>query len=729
MNRLYFGLIGLLLTACQAEQWQATGGGLQITLGEDLSVATRATPAELDEPAKERFNLKIFNDARTVYEGSYRETVIPAPADTYTVTAEYGDNAMLALDAPYYKGEQTGVVVPESEHATQVTVECAVANALASVKYANKEEFDDLFSSYSVRVTVENNYVVLGRNGQSEGQSAYYRAGTIPTFEFTGTLKDNGQEVSKELNDEALQTADNFAAARHCILTLSLQPSASGVILNVEKVEAENVTLSETIPVSWMPKPKVEAEGFEGNTLNFVETESKSAAIRLNTASALQDMTLQFQFEDPQLTNFNTKEYQLSTLTDEDRTALTETLGLTLPTIGETSPTLSLDNLIARLQTNAGTTTENTLTIDVQANDRWSSDDDAANRVYTLQCNRPEFSVSVDPANCWSREFTIDEITVTGNANAETLKSNLVYQYYNGTDWVECTTREQVAGRTQQFAAAAENIAEKTYRVRALYRGAIASAEVEATLETPAQLPNSGMEEWYIEEKKASGFASPDKTYYTFHPYTEGNANSSWWATNNDEAQGGTIAFGIWYEGCFASCVSYTEDVHGGTKAALIYVSGCGDGYANTSGTYVGGAMVGSLFIGSYNSGIVQGHDFKARPTSMSFWYKYKPYNSDAFKIVVSLKNGENEIATGTYEPTTYSTEDNAYNMATVDLNYTSNEKATVICVQFLASNSTSLSESNFAKGTTINYPVIGDWTVHMGSILKIDDISLVYDK
>lgn len=69
-----------------------------------------------------------------------------------------------------------------------------------------------------------------------------------------------------------------------------------------------------------------------------------------------------------------------------------------------------------------------------------------------------------------------------------------------------------------------------------------------------------------------------------------------------------------------------------------MYLSGCGDGYANTSGSYVGGAMVGSLFIGTYDSGIIQGHEFNSRPTSLSFWYKYKPYNSDAFKVVVSLK-------------------------------------------------------------------------------------------
>lgn len=140
--------------------------------------------------------------------------------------------------------------------------------------------------------------------------------------------------------------------------------------------------------------------------------------------------------------------------------------------------------------------------------------------------------------------------------------------------------------------------------------------------------------------------------------------------------------------------------------------------------------MVGSLFIGSYNSGIVQGHTFASRPTSLSFWYKYKPYNSDAFKVVVSLKNGNEEIATGTYEPAASSQEDNSYGQAVVNFTYSTTEKkATTICVQFLASNKTSLSESDFEKGTTINYPTIGNWTVHMGSVLKIDDLSLNYTK
>lgn len=728
IKSLYTAIVVLLLTDCQSERWGGLEGGFMVSLGEDVTVSTKSTPAELGKPDPELFKLKIVKESNgnTLYDGNFTGKTIPASAGLYTLTATCGDNPVLALDAPYYKGEERSVEVTEGE-TTLVEVKCSVANALTSVIYDEPEKFNDLYSSYALKIAVGNQSVSIGPS--QTYKSAYYQAGTIPVFQFVGMLKDNGQEVSTTLDDERLKDAATFAAGKHCKLTLKVKPAESGVILTVGKVEVETVSISETIPVEWLPKPKITAEGFEGNTLTFAETESKTASIKLNTSSALQDLKFKFNFSDERFAAFS-QEYQLSTLSEEYRTKIETELGISLPTIGETSPIIQLDNLIARLQTNAGEMTNNTIEMDVLANNRWSSEDETADRIYTLKCNKPEFSVSVDAANCWSREFTIDEITVT-TGNKEIIENDLVYQYYDGANWVECTTREAEKGRTQQFQETANNIHTKTYKVRALYRGVIASTEAEATLEAPEQLSNAEMEEWYIEEKKKSGtWPFRDKTYYTFHPYTEGNASAAWWDTNNDKAQGGTYALGIWYEGCFASCVSYTEDAHEGTKAALMYVSGCGDGYANTSGTYVGGAMVGSLFVGKYNSGIVQGHDFVSRPSSLSFWYKYKPYNTDAFKVVVSLKNGDKDIATGIYEPTAYSAEDSEYQQATVQLNYNEDGgKATTICVQFLASNKTELSQNDFALGTTITYPVIGDWTVHMGSILKVDDISLIYDK
>lgn len=725
IKAIYIGLIGMLLAGCQADQWESIEGGFLITLSDEVTVTTKSTPAELGEPTTDKFKLKIVNEAtnNAAYDGAYKSGRIPAAAGTYTVTATFGDNPVLALDDPYYKGDTTGVKVEEGQ-TTSITLNCKVANALATIFYADTAKFDEMYSSYGVEVKVNNSSVTIGDGTK---KSAYYQAGSKPTFTFKGILKGNNKEVSKVLENDLLSSASTFEAGQHCKLTLSMEATASGLVPTISKVEATTVTINETIPMEWLPAPKVSSTGFDENkTLTIYETVAPDAAsIDFEVAQPLQDLSFTLNFEDEQFTSLN-KDYQLSTMTDEEKIALSDA-GITLPLIGSNEPKITFSQAFnARLLSKNDRVVNNTITINsVQANNRENKDE--APLTYTIAVHKPEFTVNVLEGNIWSKTFTAEEISVSeGKGNLETIKKNLVYQYQEADGiWQDFDNQD---ARQQVFAEHPQN---RNYKVRALYRNVLASNEVDVELESQDQLQNSGMEDWYIETKKKSGtWPFEDKTYYTFHPYTTGAANSSWWDTNNDKAQGGTYALGIWYEGCFASCVSYTEDAHSGSKAALMYLSGCGDGKANTSGTYVGGAMVGSLFIGSYNGGIVQGHDFGVRPTALTFWYKYKPYNSDAFKVVISLKNGEKEIATGTYEPTAYSSEDIEYQQASVNFNYSvENEKATTICVQFLASNKTDLSESDFIKGTTITYPVVGNWTVHMGSILKIDDISLVYDK
>lgn len=729
IKAIYIGLIGMMLAGCQADQWEGIEGGFQITLSDEATVTTKSTPAELGEPTTDKFKLKIVNEAtnNAAYDGAYKSGTIPAAAGTYTVTATFGENPVLALDDPYYKGEKTSVVVKDGE-TTSVNISCSVANALATIFYADTAKFDEMYSSYGVEVKVNNyNYNYSVTIGDGTKKSAYYQAGSKPTFTFKGVLKGNNKEVSKVLENDLLSSASTFEAGQHCKLTLSMEATASGLVPTINKAEATTVTINETIPMEWLPAPKVSATGFDENkTLTIYETVAPDAAsIDFEVAQPLQDLSFTLNFEDEQFTSLN-KDYQLSTMTDEEKIALSDA-GITLPLIGSNEPKITFSQAFnARLLSKNDGVVNNTITINsVQANDRENKDE--APLTYTIAVHKPEFTVNVLEGNIWSKTFTAEEISVSeGKGNLETIKKNLVYQYQEADGiWQDFGNQD---ARQQVFAEHPQN---RNYKVRALYRNVLASNEVDVELESQDQLQNSGMEDWYIETKKKSGtWPFEDKTYYTFHPYTTGAANSSWWDTNNDKAQGGTYALGIWYEGCFASCVSYTEDAHSGSKAALMYLSGCGDGKANTSGTYVGGAMVGSLFIGSYNGGIVQGHDFGVRPTALTFWYKYKPYNSDAFKVVISLKNGEKEIATGTYEPTAYSSEDIEYQQASVNFNYSvENEKATTICVQFLASNKTDLSKNDFNMGTTITYPVIGNWTVHMGSILKIDDISLVYDK
>ena len=657
---------------------------------------------------------------KTAYDGACAAAV-PVKEGVYDLHVTYGDESAVALDAPCYTGsaERKEVILHQQ---TPVSILCKVANSLLSVVYdeTSGRLFSDAFETYRVTVTAGEQSASIE---QGSDASVYFPAGSSIRVTFHATLLGTGKEIAYELTEE--DSFANIAAGKHLKLHLALDAVETGMAVTLEKVEVETVTLNETIPLEWLPAPKLSEEGFTNKTLDVYETLAPEATIRfaVSEVTGLEDISFTTEFNDATFSGLNGT-YLLSDMTPEDIVRFKEA-GIILPLVGEKTPAIEFSSdFTGKLQAANNGTVKNTFTLNyVQANNRKNKEGQPV--AYTINVHKPEFNIQVQPGNVWSKEFTIDPVEVAeGKGDAAIIAANLTYQYQdeNG-DWQACNDANR-----QVFASHPDK---KTYKVRALYRGVITSNETEVELEMPTQLPNSNMEDWWIETKKKSGtWPFKDKTYYTFHPYAEGNANASWWDTNNDKAQGGTYALGIWYEGCFASCVSYTEDVHEGSKAALIYVSGCGDGYANTAGTYVGGAMVGSLFIGTYNSGIVQGHDFESRPTSLSFWYKYKPYKSDAFKVVVSLKNGDKEIATGIYEPAAYTDEDNKYQQATIDFNYTDDKaKATTICVQFLASNNTSLSDNNFEQGTTITYPVIGNWTVHMGSILKIDDLSLDYNK
>lgn len=723
--KLYIKLLFILcvcsvFVGCSKDDEQTERSGFVISLDEaTVDVASRATPKELGKPLDVNFHIKVVNTTTgsSVYDGAFTK-LIPVNAGSYELTASYGEDVELEFDTPYYIGKVT------AEHQknvnTPVSIPCRVGNALLSVVFENASAFNQLYTKYGLRVDVGESSKTIG--GDETAKSLYFKAGSDVKIYFDATKKDNSP-YSVDLT-AGLASVLPFKAADHAVVKLST--SAFG--LKIEKIEVEKVTVSETIPVEWLPKPKV--SGFEDIT--YVETDDAPSAVIDYTASLpIQDMELTVNMQDEQYSAYN-KTYTLSTLTSDDRANLGK-LGIELPEVGVAKTgTINLQNLIGTMQTNAGATVDNTFSLRVKANNRWS-DETAAAKTYKVEVVKPEFSVKVDERNCWSREFTVDEVSIT-SGNVERLKEKLVYQYYNGSEWVDCADRNNVKGRLQQFASRAEDISTKQYKVRALYRGAIPSNEVIATLETPTQLPNSDMEEWQSVKLGKTSIFGGRADFYDFLPYKSGESDI-WWATKNERSRDYSVSR---IKITSAPCVSYTDDssiVHGGSKSALIYTSGHGGSYASTVDIiYPEGAFAGSLFIGKYkwSDGKEQldpGHAFSKRPTSLVFWYKYIPKNTDSFKVYAELKNGNDIIASGTYIPTAISSETEWVKIELPLVYVDTPNVATDIFVQFLSTEKTSFVASDFDKKKKVSFPNMPNWEVHMGSRLYIDDISLVYDK
>lgn len=154
---------------------------------------------------------------------------------------------------------------------------------------------------------------------------------------------------------------------------------------------------------------------------------------------------------------------------------------------------MDFTSLLPQLMTDKGATVTSTIEVDVRANNRWASEDATVNRVYTLKCNKPEFSIVTNPGNFWCKEFSVDSCDIK-TGDIETISQKIQYQYRKKGDeqWIDCD-------RLVQFD---DYPVDKQYQIRAVYREGIETEPVDVVLETPQQLPNSDMEEWYIEEKK-----------------------------------------------------------------------------------------------------------------------------------------------------------------------------------------------------------------------------------
>ena len=659
MNKVRFlvaTVLAVLLAACSEEENVSQAGkpGFVVSLTESVKVESRRTPEGIGKPAASNFQLKITrqSDGFEAYNGSYTAT-IPAPVGMYTLEATHGDNPVLALDAPYYKGTAEAEVVSETE-STPVTIQCMVANALASVVFddSGAYKFDDQFSSYEVRVAFPSISTVLG----NDGKSAYYRAGTKPVFTFEGTLEDGTHIEPVPLTDEKLSDNTTFAAGQHCIIKLRLGATSSGVRVEVSKVEVKPVTINETIPLEWLPKPKVEAEGFTDNVLSMYETETPTAKFNFNLSSALQELKFTLNFADETYQALN-KTYTLSELSEEDKTALTEA-GVVLPAIGSKEATLDFTDLAAKLTgSTTGEVLSNVITLDeVRANNRVLE----GNQTYTIQTSAPDFNLVVYPGNIWSKQFTANtEIT---HGNAEVIRNGMTFEYRSvGTEeWI--SSPDSIIDGLPQ-----DKEKETAYQVRGKF-GKHYTEVVNAKTYPAIPLENGNMESWHQEGKDGNPFDNYGARFYW-----------DYWATINEL----TCDYCPW--------AAYAYNTRSGTRAitgseayegTTAWIATIGWGYGSNIGK-TNKQSPGELFWGTtsnvnHNDDTIDktyGKEYFSHPTSVSFMYKYIPYDNDKSDIYVQILHDDEILGEAKLQEDKKMDD---YSLGKLDINYYYPEKITL---------------------------------------------------
>jgi hypothetical protein len=693
---LYIIMSCLAFVACTGDEGligSSSQSGFIISIGDEATSDSRTVPAELDKPVAKNFNLfiKSTNSNYVVYEGGYTDQVIPAPAGEFVLTASYGNNSTIAFDEPYYKGSVTAKVV--DKETTSVTIPCYVANSLISVEFKSAATFDNYYSSYALRVVVGQSTLELNKDNCEK--SIYLPADRSDVKFYLVATPIGGSAQRFDLTDDLAQYLP-LAAGDHAKITLT----AANFGISVDKVEVVKETVSQTIPLTWLPAPTV--TGFDD--VEYTETEDiQSTVVKYSGAMAIDDISLAFNFEDAQFTKYNGKTYLLSELTDADCEDLSN-LGVSLSATARLATgEIEFKDLIERLRTNAGTATHNTVTVSVKANDRWSQ---------TKTCNinviKPIFSIEAYPGNIWTKEFTANTLQEDGveTGKYSTILSSVVYQFsYNGTTWTDFTSDMHL-----------ENLTPNTsYYIRPVYRGEVPGEVTEVKTYPQTELENGDMENWYEENVTF-------KRYNMWYPYANDGLSHMWNTLNMETTNGEGASY------CSISGTIRTSDKRSGSYAALIRTVGYGVGntwvgsFLGVNGSIIYNKAIAELYLGTYDDGAKYGTAYESNPTQLVFYYKYTPYGTDngvcTFSLIGDDGNGNDVTLASTTKDLASAS---SYTKVTMSMptNTKPKLKITKLLILFKSGTKTDVQKAQKRDGVQ----------EHFGSQLFVDDISLIYDK
>lgn len=285
------------------------------------------------------------------------------------------------------------------------------------------------------------------------------------------------------------------------------------------------------------------------------------------------------------------------------------------------------------------------------------------------------------------------------------------------------------------------------YTLRAAYkRGGETvtySGELPIITEAKAQVGNAGFEEWSYTEKYKSGAGA--KTIRVFNICAD-NENDKWWDSRNALTTSSSKT--SWMYAVISGTVPVSESATWGASQHLnnhdnqnlsiapyaennameISTVGWGDNSWTNFGHNTEHRTAGCLFIGTYDLGSQKenfGHAFSSRPTKIHFQYRFYSYNNEsakAYAIIYDVDKGE----IGQGELLISASTNNTYTLGEILMDYSVVKKAAYITIVFLSSSSDSPSTKD-VQGSDGAFKGYGD-SRHIGSILTVDDVELIYE-
>jgi hypothetical protein len=278
-----------------------------------------------------------------------------------------------------------------------------------------------------------------------------------------------------------------------------------------------------------------------------------------------------------------------------------------------------------------------------------------------------------------------------------------------------------------------ENLTPNTsYYIRPIYRGEVPGEVTEVKTCPTTAVPYGDMESWREYSRTGVGVGTAVFMWDTKISVTGYYPDNDVWSCVNQKTLESTPNVKSTYN----IIESTYRDTGRSGYAAVLRTVGWDNGTGNANLT-IYHISAGKLFIGSYSynhssntESYDYGMEYVSRPTQMQFYCKYSPYNSDSFKTIIVLENRTNGVVSRIgYGEYVSGSSLSSFTQVNVNITYDDTYyKLPITHMYILFSSSAKYSDDESTETTNLK-GMVSNGNYHTGSVLTIDDISLIYDK
>lgn len=368
----------------------------------------------------------------------------------------------------------------------------------------------------------------------------------------------------------------------------------------------------------------------------------------------------------------------------------------------------------------------------------------------------PELTLSLKngDADVWATKAYVQ---VVASAKARTLRtissSTVEIQYKEGEKW-KAWPHQSYDEKTGLFllTGMGDGATEESgveYTLRAAYKRngepSAYSEDLQILTEAKAQVGNRGFEDWYSEALYSQNILWAKNTIYNYYFWKENqDVSLRWWDTCNNKTTPNPGGGSVWDYRSAAGVVPTSDEQntasyhlrtydgkselktegHTGNAAEIATVGWGSDNLWVNDGATAKNKTAGTLYIGTYGEPINYGKSFASRPLGVKFWYKYYSYNNETTTPYVEVY-GDNQEVIGSGS-LLINASNYEFKSGYIPIDYPVAKKAKSITIVFSSTDSKN-PETKAVQGDAGDFFGNLD-SRHIGSILTVDDVELIYE-